>query len=343
VQLPSLFHELAVPVIGAPLGGGPSTPALVDAVGRAGGLGFLAAGYKTPDAVADQIRAVRASGRPFGVNVFAPNPLHVDPREFRAYAARIAADAARYDIDTTAAEPVEDEDYWGAKLELLRTDPVPVVSFTFGLPDPASVTALQRAGTLVLLTVTAPDEARLAADLHPDALVVQCAAAGGHSGTLTPRTPAPELPLPELVQAVRAEVTVPVIAAGGIGIAEQARAALHVGAGAVAIGTLLMRTDESGASATHQATLADPGRVDTVVTRAFTGRPARALRNAFTDRYSEVAPFGYPAVHHLTSAMRKAAAAANDPERLHLWAGSGFRQARTGPAADVVTELAAGM
>ena len=156
MQLSSPLADLDVPVIGAPLAGGPSTPELVGAVNRAGGLGFLAAGYKTPDAIAEQIRAVRAQGKPFGVNVFAPNPLPVDPAEFRTYAAAIAPDAARHGIDVSAAEPVEDDDHWQAKLDLLRADPVPVVSFTFGLPDSATVAALQRAGTAVLLTVTSP-------------------------------------------------------------------------------------------------------------------------------------------------------------------------------------------
>ncbi|HZZ95886.1 MAG TPA: nitronate monooxygenase [Jatrophihabitantaceae bacterium] len=342
MQLSSLLAELDVPVVGAPLGGGPSTPELVGAVSRAGGLGFLAAGYKTPDAIAEQIRAVRAPGTPFGVNVFAPNPLPVEPAEFRGYAEAVAADAARYGIDLTAAEPIEDDDHWQAKLDLLRRDPVPVVSFTFGLPEAATVSALQRAGTVVLLTVTTPGEARLAAGLRPDGLVVQSAAAGGHSGTLTPRTPVPALPLADLVRAVRAQTELAIIAGGGIGTPADATAALQAGAAAVAIGTLLMRTDESGASATHRAALADPRRIDTVVTRAFTGRPARALRNDFTDEHSAEAPFGYPALHYLTTALRKAAAAANDPERVHLWAGTGFRHTSTGSAADVVTNLARG-
>jgi nitronate monooxygenase len=342
LQLSNLLADLDVPVIGAPLGGGPSTSELVGAVNRAGGLGFLAAGYKTPDAIAEQIRAVRAQGKPFGVNVFAPNPLPVDPVEFGNYAAAIAADAARYGIDVTAAEPIEDDDHWQAKLALLRADPVPVVSFTFGLPDSATVAELQRAGTVVLLTVTSPDEARLAADLRPDGLVVQSGAAGGHSGTLTPRIPTQPVPLADLVRAVRAVTDLAIIACGGIGTAADATAALHAGAAAIAIGTLLMRTDESGASATHQAALADPRRTETVVTRAFTGRPARALRNAFTDEHSDEAPFGYPAVHYLTTALRKAAAAGNDPDRVHLWAGTGFRHASTGSATDVVTNLVRG-
>jgi NAD(P)H-dependent flavin oxidoreductase YrpB (nitropropane dioxygenase family) len=80
----------------------------------------------------------------------------------------------------------------------------------------------------------------------------------------------------------------------------------------------------------------------TVVTRAFTGRPARGLRNTFTDRYSDAAPLGYPALHHLTRPIRRAAAAAGDPEPMHLWAGTGYRHATDEPAATILARLSAG-
>ena len=111
---------------------------------------------------------------------------------------------------------------------------------------------------------------------------------------------------------------------------------LRAGATAVAVGTLLLRTDESGPSRTHRDALVDPEFVETVVTRAFTGRPARGLRNRFTDRHEEHAPLGYPAVHHLTKDLPGAAAAAGQPHDVHLWVGTGHRQALTGPAAGVV-------
>jgi nitronate monooxygenase len=90
----------------------------------------------------------------------------------------------------------------------------------------------------------------------------------------------------------------------------------------------------------HQAALADPGRGDPVLTRAFSGRPARGLPNRFISDFDSIAPLGYPAVHHLTSPLRKAAAAAGDPELVNLWAGTGYRQATTGPAAAILQTLA---
>jgi nitronate monooxygenase len=111
----------------------------------------------------------------------------------------------------------------------------------------------------------------------------------------------------------------------------------------VAVGTLLLRCDEAGTSETHRAALGDPRFARTVVTRAFTGRPARALANTFTDRHDKQAPLGYPALHHLTRDLRAAAGRAGNPEMLHLWAGTGYRNAGTGPAAGIIAELAAGV
>jgi NAD(P)H-dependent flavin oxidoreductase YrpB (nitropropane dioxygenase family) len=334
---------LTQPVLAAPMAGGPSTPALVTAAAAAGGLGFLAAGYKTPQALADEIAAVAGASVPFGVSLFAPNPVPVSRPEFRDYAAAIGAEAARYGVSLASAEPVEDDDHWHDKIDVLRATPVPVVGFTFGIPAPDVIAALHRTGALLVQSVTSPAEAQAAADAGVDALAVQAAAAGGHSATLTPRLPLADVPLAGLVAAVRQAVRLPVIAAGGIGDAADVAAAIGAGADAVAVGTLLLRADEAGTSATHRAALADPARAGTVLTRAFSGRPARGIRNEFTDRYSAAAPYGYPALHYLTSPMRRAAAAVGDPERLHLWAGTGYRHATAEPAAAILGRLASAL
>lgn len=332
--------DLKVPVIAAPMAGGASTPALVAAASRAGALGFLAAGYKTPQVLADQIDAVRAEGVSFGVNVFAPNPVPVDADAFRTYARAIEVEADRYGVSLAGSGPVEDDDYFEDKIDLLLAEPVPVVSFTFGIPRPAVVDALQAAGSLVVLTVTSAAEALLAVDAGADLLVVQSSAAGGHSGTITPLQVPAETPITELIAQIRHRTSVPLLAAGGLATSADVAAALRAGAEAAVVGTVLLRSEESGASAPHKAALADTSRGNTVVTRAFTGRPARALRNEFIDRYDAQAPIGYPAIHHLTNPMRKAAVAQSDPERMHLWAGTGYRHATEESAGVVLSRLA---
>lgn len=328
-----------LPVIAAPMAGGATTAAMVNAAAAAGSLGLLAAGYKTPEALRIEIAIVRAASVPFGVNVFAPNPVPVDVDTYRRYAAAVQSEADRYGL-TLPADPNDDDDAFDAKIDLLRADPVPIVSFTFGLPGNDVIRALQKAGTTVVQTVTSVQEAEASAAAGVDMLAVQGWVAGGHSGTFTPdRMPAP-VPLTDLVGQVLDKVRLPVIAAGGLAAASQVTAVLRAGASAAAVGTALLRAEESGASATHKAALADPTRTETVLTRAFTGRPARGLRNRFIDRFGASVPLGYPAIHHLTSPLRKAAAAAGDSDVVHLWAGTGYRHAAEKPTAAILTELA---
>jgi NAD(P)H-dependent flavin oxidoreductase YrpB (nitropropane dioxygenase family) len=332
---------LSVPLVAAPMAGGPSTPPLVIAAAHSGGIGFLAGGYKSCQDLADQIAAIRAAGVSFGVNLFAPNPVPVDAGAFRDYAELIRPEASRFGLDTRDVRPREDDDGWSDKLDLLLADPVPIVSFTFGIPPSEVIAALRAAGTVVVQTVTSAEEARLAVAAGADALAVQASAAGGHSGTLTPGRIPPVTPLTELLAAVRAQVSVTLFGAGGLATSSGIAAALHAGASAVAVGTVLLRADESGTSAAYRRGLADPNRAGTVVTRAFTGRPARALRNDFVDRFDAAAPSGYPALHHLTRPLRAAATAAGDPERINLWAGTGYREARDELLADTFARLAA--
>ena len=338
----SLMSEIGadLPLVAAPMAGGPSTPALVTAAARAGGLGFLAGGYKTAQALAEQIRSVREQSVAFGVNLFVPSPVPIRDEAYRTYAHAVQQQADRYGLELPK-EPTEDDDHWADKIDLLMSDPVPWVSFVFGVPERAVISALREAGSTVLQTVTCIEEARQAADRGVDALIVQASCAGGHSATFTPTRPLAPVPLPDLIAAVHHEFGLPVIAAGGIADAAQVAAVLKAGAQAAMLGTVLLRTHESGASAPHKAALADPAFTETGVTRAFTGRPARALRNEFIERYEAIAPYGYPALHHLTSPLRKAATAAADTGLIHLWAGTGFRQARVESAADTLSRLAA--
>ncbi|CQD13889.1 oxidoreductase [Mycobacterium lentiflavum] len=334
--------EMSIPLVAAPMSGGPTTPAMVSAATAAGGLGMLAAGYKTVQAVEAELKTVRAEGIPFGINLFAPNPVPVDPDSYRAYAAIIQKEADQFGL-ALPADPIEDTDRFDEKIALLLDDPVPMVSFTFGIPPRSVIVALQQAKTVVVQTVTTAQEAVQARDAGVDMLALQAAAAGGHSGTLTPLRPVQPVPIVDLVKQVTATVPLPVLAAGGLATADAVADVIRAGAGAAVVGTALLRATESGASATHQAALTDPARTETVLTHAFTGRPARGLRNRFIDDHEDHAPFGYPAIHYLTSPLRKAAAAAGKPDYVHLWAGTGYRHAAAAPTADILRRLASNL
>lgn len=328
-----------LPIVAAPMAGGPSTLAFARAVASAGGFPFLAGGYKTPDVLAEEIDQLRRTVAGFGVNLFVPSDSPVDEAAFAAYAEELRPEAAVHGLELDPTPVADDGDGWEDKLALLIANPVPVVSLMFGLPDPADIAALQKVGTRVLATVTSPDEASKAREAGVDGLIVQGASAGGHSAIFEPTQNPEPIGTDTLVRHVLQEVDLPVIAAGGVDGPQAVRRLLDAGAQAVVVGTMLLRTDEAGTSPTYLQALADPAFTETVLTRAFTGRPARSLRNGFTDRHPD-AITANPAVHHLTRELRQAAGKNGDADRLHLWAGTGWRNAPTGPAADVIRLLA---
>lgn len=329
-----LLDGLAVPVVQAPMAGA-STPAMAAEVTRAGGLGSLPAGMRTVDGLAADIAEVRRrTGGPFGVNVFVPGADTGDPEEIAAYAERLRPEAVR--LGAELGEPVWSDDAWDAKIELLRRDPVPVVTFTFGCPDAAVIAGLRAAGSAVGVTVTTAAEARTAAEAGADYLAVQGAEAGGHQGSFTDadeRT----IPLLDLLAEVRAAVDLPMVGAGGIMTHEDVMRVRAAGAVAAQCGTAFLRTPESAIKPAHAAALVDPAYEATAVTRAFSGRRARSLVNAFLRTHDAAAPAAYPQVHYLTAPLR--AKAADDAATLNLWAGTGHRRALDIPAADVVKQL----
>ncbi|MGW3567821.1 nitronate monooxygenase [Streptomyces sp. NPDC000941] len=333
------------PIVQAPMAGGASCPQLAATVSEAGGLGFLAAGYKTPEAMYEEIKQLRGqTARPFGVNLFMPHALTADPAAVEVYREQLAGEAAWY--DTPLGDPdAGSDDAYDAKLAILLDDPVPVVSFTFGCPARAVLDAFAKVGTRTVVTVTSPAEAQAAQWAGADAVCVQGVEAGGHQGTHRddPRADGTGagLGLLSLLALVREIVQIPVIAAGGLMRGSQIAGVLAAGAVAAQLGTAFLVCPESGANALHKRAMTDPVFGRTELTRAFSGRPARGLVNRFMREHGRYAPAAYPQVHHLTSGLRKAAAKAGDPQGMALWAGQGHRLARELPAARLVEVLAA--
>ncbi|MEP7024977.1 MAG: nitronate monooxygenase [Actinomycetota bacterium] len=357
--IPERIRQLSrLPVWVSPMAGGPSVPGLVTAAAQAGGLGWLAAGYKTPAAMAAEISAVRAAGTAaFGVNVFVPGSPARDAAALATYVASLQDDARQ--VSGTVGEPGWDDDHWDAKLAALAADPPPAVSFTFGCPAAGVVRGLQEAGALVVVTVTDEREAAIAAGAGADALCVQGPEAGAHRGTFSnePGADADHAPRHEtgpgsepsggrgllaLLAGVAGVTDLPLIAAGGIASADAAATALAAGAVVVQAGTAFLRCPESGAHPLHKAALADPHFTATVVTRAFSGRPARALVNQFTTSHAG-APAAYPEINNATRPLRAAAGAAGDTSRMSLYAGEGFRSASSLSAGEIMAQLAEGV
>jgi nitronate monooxygenase len=316
----------------APLAGGPSTLALASAVSDAGGLGFVAAGYRDAEALRADLHELR--GSVFGVNLFVPGPREVADQR--------AVDEYVRSLGDGAGSPRWDDDGWRAKLDVLRDEePVPVVSFTFGCPPLCEVRSLRAHGSEVWVTVTSVDEARAARDAGASALVLQGVEAGGHRGTWVDGAAGDErLPLLPLLRLVAAaSLGLPLVATGGVADASGVAAVRAAGAAAAQVGTAFMLAPEAGTHPAHRLALADPdARTD--LTRAFTGRLARGIVNRFMEEHSSTeVPIAYPHIHYATAPLRAAARQAGDAGGFNLWAGQAHALAVERPAAETVRAL----
>lgn len=330
-----ILNQLSVPIVLAPMAGGPSTPELTAAVSAAGGLGLLATGYLTATDTAARLAATRElTTAPFGVNLFTPGPAAA-PEAFAHYLAELGR---THEVGT----PKYDTDEWDAKLDLLVDAPVTVVTFTFGCPSAAEVARLHAVGSEVWVTVTSAAEARIAIEAGADVLIAQGAEAGGHRATFIDRVAddaTDPLGLLALLQILGATVDRPIVATGGITTGAGIAAALAAGAAAVQLGTVFLRSPEAGTNAAHRAALG--ADTPTMLTRAFTGRRARGLRNRFMDEHSATAPVAYPEIHYATAPLRAAARAAGNPDEVNMWAGQTHTLAPELPAGELVRTLAA--
>ena len=337
------FHH---PIVAAPMAGGPSSTALARAVASTGAVGFLGGGNKTAQQLTEDYRSVADAGA-VGVNLFVPDAANtaVDPVKSRAqrtekltaFREQLFPFAERLGVEIPTVEKAgaNVSDDWDAKLD--AADEWPIVTFTFGLPGPEIFERLHASDTQVGVTVTSVAEARNATAHGADFLVVQGPEAGGHRSVHDPQAEPETMPLLELLDAVHDVVDIPLVAAGGIVTPEQVQEVLAHGASAASVGTALLLSDEAGTNPVHRKMLREDRSGDTQLTRIYSGRVSRSLVNEFM---SLAAPAVYPEVNALTVPIKRAAIEAMDPRSTHLFAGTGYLQARTGPAAEIVEWLA---
>lgn len=329
------------PIVQAPMAGGPTTPELVAAVSNAGGLGSLAAAFLPPDAIREAVRKIRAlTDRPFNVNLFAVQP----PRYGEAEIARANAALRPWRDALGLAEPPAPRrimESFDEQAAVLVEERVPVVSFTFGIPDAAAMRAFREAGCRIIGTATTVAEGRALAAAGVDVVCAQGAEAGGHRGSFLKPFEESLVGTMALVPQMADALDLPVIAAGGIMDGRGVAAALTLGAAGAQLGTAFLGCPESGASPVHKDLLATTADDGTMLTRAYSGRPARGIANRFmremAEREAEIAP--YPLQQALMADIRQAAAAAGRTELLSFWAGQGASLARRLPAGDLVAAL----
>ena len=327
------------PVIQAGMAGGATTPELVAAVSEAGALGTLGAAYLTPDALREAINQVRAlTQRPFAVNLFVPedfDPSLYDPEEVNAplsrYREKLGIEApARI---SSYAQPFEDQ------LTVLLEKRVPVFSFTFGMPDEMQLSALKEAGIVIMGTATTVREARILDEHGVDAIVGQGSEAGGHRGTFVGDFEDALVGTMALVPQLADSSSVPVVAAGGIMDGRGLAAALVLGAQGAQMGTAFLPCPESGIHPKYKEAVLKAESEETALTRAFSGKPARGVRNRFIVEMEEMEVPHFPVQNAYTRDIRAAAAKEDRVELMSLWAGQGARLGRAMPASEVVESV----
>ena len=328
------------PIIQAPMAGQAASPELVAAVSNAGGLGSLGAGYMSPQQISEAIARIRQlTDRPFNINLFAIE-FPPAPPDISAAIRMLEPFHVELGLPAPVVPPLKAS--FAEQVRAVLDARVPIFSFTFGVPDGEILQAFRTQGAKVLGTATTVQEGKILEAAGVDGIVAQGSEAGAHRGTFAVPFEQGMVSTLALVPQLARALRVPVIASGGIMDGRGIRAALDLGAAGAQMGTAFLVCPEAGIPEAYRQAILSATDDCTEITRAFSGRPARGIRNRFL-RAGAAQPealLPYPWQNNLTGAMRAAAAKGGNHEMLSLWAGQGAPMARPMPAADLVRTLA---
>lgn len=332
---------IRLPLIQAPMAGGPSTAELVAAVSRAGALGSFGSAYLQPEAMQRDAEAVRArTDCPFNINLFvSKQPAAVEPSAQRG---ALEAVAGYYrELGLPVPEPVRAPYAPDLAAQLRAVEEIRPEVFTFHLGDvpAAPLRRLQALGIKVGGSATCIEEARGLESAGVDFIIAQGAEAGGHRGTYL-RDPSEAMTgTLALVRMIVRNVKTPVVAAGGIMDGAGVASVLALGAQAAQLGTAFIPCPESGAAGVHKERLLGAREDETLVTEKFSGKPARGIANRFIREMAGAPQLVFPAQNALVGRLRAAAAKAGNADFVAMWAGQAAPLARALPAAELVAAL----
>ena len=331
------------PIIQAPMAGGATTPELVAAVSNAGGLGSLGAGYMAPDDIRRAIKRIRElTNEPFAVNLFIPQGHEASQEQI---------EKACDDIEQCSKElgqkikPVlaPYAQSFEEQIQVILEEKAPIFSFTFGILDKIWIEKVRSNNALLIGTATTLPEAQALEESGVDMIVAQGSEAGGHRGTFLSGEEDALIGLFSLIPQCVEQLKIPVIAAGGIMDGRGIVAAITLGAAAVQMGTAFLSCHESGIHDKYKEILLAQQHDSTTLTRAFSGKLARGIRNKFIDRIQDKQAniLNYPIQNALTKSMRQKAKKVESTEFMSLWAGQAASLSREISAKDLMSKLVA--
>ncbi len=331
------------PILLAPMAG-PGTPALAIAVAEAGGLGSLPCALLSPEQARGGLETIRAAtNRPLNLNFFCHQSPTPDPARMMAWRARLAPYSVELGLDPEAPIPASFrnpfDEIFCALVEEFRPA---VVSFHFGLPEPALLARVRATGAKILSSATTVAEARWLEDRGADAIIAQGYEAGGHRGMFLSDDLSSQVGTFALVPQVVDAVSVPVIAAGGVSDSRGIIAALALGAAGVQIGSAYLLCPEASTAPLHRKALENAADDNTAVTNLFTGRPARGLMNRVMREVGPMSPLApaFPLAGGALAPLRAKAEAVGSADFTNLWAGQAARYAKAIPAGELTKRLA---
>ncbi|ANU08982.1 2-nitropropane dioxygenase NPD [Planococcus antarcticus DSM 14505] len=330
------LFKIDYPIVQAGMAGGPTTVELVAEVSNAGGLGTLGAAYMAPDALRQAIKEIRcATQKPFGVNIFAA-PAQDDFRRLAEVQKTLSPFRSQLGIREIQAS-YQSPDWSAEQFNICIEEGVSIVSTAFGCLSAPQMKAAKERQVKIVAMVTTVAEAKQAEASGVDALVAQGSEAGGHRSTfsLDQHPAGAQIGTLSLVPQVVDAVGIPVIAAGGIVDGRGLVASLALGAQGVQIGTRFVSSTESGVHSAYKQAVFKSDEESTVVTKSFSGRPARGIKNRFIQEFEQtgINPLPFPSQNTITKDIRAAAAKANNPEFMSLWAGQSTRSLKEEVAA----------
>lgn len=315
---------------------GVTTPKFVAASAEAGVLGSIGAGYLTAEDTRDFILNVqRLTTKPFAVNLFVP-----EEAELNAGILNEAEEVLRKfqtELKMSVEKSIFSESDFDRQINVIIEENVRACSFTFGLPDEETVHLLKENDVYLIGTATTKEEAILAEEAGMDAVVVQGSEAGGHRGSFAGELVL--IPLEELLRTISKVIKIPIIAAGGIATKEQMNKAMELGAEAVQVGTALLVADESGANPIYKQAILEAEEGCTTITKAFSGKAARGIRNRFIEEMQNQTLAPYPYQNDLTKDIRKVATNLGKKAYLSLWAGTNVHLSERGSVAEILNRF----